>query len=324
MARQASIRSRAFSFASATVSLFVVLAAVVGVWASTRPGEPKVVHIGSFSTAIDYAPYLIARNQGWLQKRLEKAGYKVDFTEFQTLPAINEALATGHADVVFEAEPPAIIARSNGIKVSIRGISCSLTQQLIVPENSSRRSIADLRGAKIAVLAGSSSNYGLVKDLQEVGISPQQVSIIDMTPPNAKAAFETGQIDAWAVWPPFVEQEIISKKGRILRGGDAKIDSIFVERDGFVASNRDAAAIISSVISSTKMWIVAHQPEAERIVATQLKLPLSVVALAWPKHNFSATLSDALVADIQDKADFLADRHMIRNSVNVGRDLVVR
>ena len=46
-----------------------------------------------------------------------------------------------------------------------------------------------------------------LKLLKEQGIGESDVEIVDMTPLDAKIAFETGKVDAWAVWPPFVEQQ---------------------------------------------------------------------------------------------------------------------
>ena len=59
--------------------------------------------------------------------------------------------------------------------------------------------MTDLKGARIAVLAGTSSHYGVLKNLQGAGLSRNDLSIVDMIPPNAKAAFAAGQVDAWAV-----------------------------------------------------------------------------------------------------------------------------
>ena len=94
------------------------------------------VHIGRFFTAVDYAPYLIARFRHSFEDSLTPKGVTVEYTEFQTLPAINEALATAKADVVFEAEPPAIIGKAAGIDVQIRDISCSLVQEILVHPDS--------------------------------------------------------------------------------------------------------------------------------------------------------------------------------------------
>jgi ABC-type nitrate/sulfonate/bicarbonate transport system substrate-binding protein len=84
----------------------------------------ELLKVGSFFIAIDYAPYLIAKSKGMFENIGGNSA--VQYTTFQSLPPVNEALATQQVDAVFEAEPPALIGRAAGIDVKIVGISCSL------------------------------------------------------------------------------------------------------------------------------------------------------------------------------------------------------
>jgi sulfonate transport system substrate-binding protein len=265
----------------------------------------KVVHIGSFSEAIDYAPYVIARDKKWFEEALNPKGFDVKYVTFQSLPTINESFATNRVDVVFEAEPPAIIGRSVGIDIRVVGISCSLKQEILVPLNSPVKSIRDLAGRKVAVLAGTSSHYGLLKILRDAGVLERSIKVIDMRPPDAKSAFETGQIDAWAVWPPFVEQELATNRGRVLEGSEAQIHSIMAIRGKFMDEHSDLTSAILSVLEQAKSWIKTNPEEAKSIIAKHLSLDPKVVSLAWPKHKWDAKFTDPVIIDIQAKADFL-------------------
>jgi sulfonate transport system substrate-binding protein len=276
--------------------------------------------IGSFFVAIDYAPFLIAKSKGMFEKI--GGGTTAKYTMFQSLPPINESLATNQIDAVFEAEPPALIGCAAGIDVKIVGISCSLVQEILVPVKSKAQSAADLKGSKIAVLAGTSSHYGVLKLLKEAGVTPNSVEIIDMAPPDAKSAFETGQVDAWAVWPPFVEQEELAGVGRVLPKGDALIHSILAVSGSFAAKNPTTVKALVSVLNETKAWMIKQPAEAQAIVAKELDIPLKVVERAWPRHDWSATLSDGVIADIQAKADFLFDGKYVNNKVNVAKQVV--
>ncbi len=298
----------------AAALLLVILAVFVLHQASETRG--RHVTVGSFSRAIDYSPFIIARKKGWLDEAAEKHGAKIDYVEFNSLPAINEALAAGKLDVVFEAEPPAIIGKSASINVRIVGISASLRQEIIARNETGAVRVGDLGGKKIAVLAGSSSHYGLLNSLEKAGISEKGVEIFDMAPPEARAAFETGRIDAWAVWPPWVEQQQVSGKGRVLDGSTASIQSIVAARGQFADENPELLKDLLEAVSRAKTWIGENEAAAQEIVAGELGLPLDVVRLSWPKHDFQAKLTPAGIADIQDKADFLFGRGIVKSRVN--------
>lgn len=177
----------------------------------------STVRIGTMGDAVDYAPYMVARSKGWFEERFRKYGVQhVEYTAFQALPALNESLGTRRIDIAFEAEPPAIIGKAGGADLRIVGISCSLNQDILIRSDSTISQISDLRGKKVTVPAGTSSHYNVLSILGAAGLSDADLELIDMSPPDARNAFETGQVDAWAIWPPWVEQQIVTGKGRVL------------------------------------------------------------------------------------------------------------
>ena len=303
---------------AATAAGSLIAASTLGIL-PVSAAEPAL-RLGSFSVAIDYAPYLISKSQGLFDAI--QSGAKPEYTTFQSLPPINEAFATDRMDVVFEAEPPALIGRAAGIDVKIVAISCSLVQEILVQKTSAAATAADLKGAKIAVLAGTSSHYGVIKILKDAGLKPTDVQIIDMIPPDAKSAFETGQVDAWAVWPPFIEQEELAGIGRVLPKGDALIHSIMAVRGDFATKHPDKVKAIVAVINKTKAWMIQRPAEARAIVAKELTIPVEVVERAWPRHDWAATLSEAVIADMQAKANFLYEMKYVSTRVDVAKQAV--
>jgi sulfonate transport system substrate-binding protein len=238
------------------------------------------------------------------------------------LPPVNEAFATAQIDAVFEAEPPALIGCAAGIDIKIVGISCSLVQDILVPKGSKAQTIADLKGSKIVVLAGTSSHYGVLKLLAAAGVAPDFVQIIDMAPPDAKSAFETGQVDAWAVWPPFVQQEEIAGMGRALPKGSAQVNSIMAVSGKLAKSSPETVKGLVMILNQTKASIIGHPEEAQAIVANELAIPIAVVQRAWPSHNWAATLDSNVIADIQAKADFLFERKYVGRRIDVAGQVV--
>lgn len=275
------------------------------------------VRIGTFSSAIDYAPFIVAREKGWIAAELQRVGSTSHFTQFETIAAINEALASNQLDVIFEAEPPVIVGRAAGIDLQIIGISCTLRQEIITRKNEGIDSVAELKGRSIAVLAGTSSHYGILNSLSEAKLASTDVRILDLTPPDAKAAFSKADVDAWAVWPPWVEQELLAGTAKIIPGSTTVIQSLMVARSEFATVNPDATAAISTAIRQAKQWMVANPKDAQALVATSLKIPEDVVALAWPKHDWTATLNSEVTSDIQAKANFLLKSGRIHKQVDV-------
>jgi sulfonate transport system substrate-binding protein len=304
----------------------VILVAAMATWKIFAPTQPtnRSVKIATFSTAIDYAPFFVARTNGYFDQELAKVGMVPSYTRFDALPPLNDALRLNQLDVVFEAEPPALIAESTGIDVTIADISATLTQRIIVRPASGIKTLANLKGHKIGVLTGTSSHYGLLRQLENVGLKADDVTIVNLAPPEGRAAFESGQIDAWAVWPPFPEHEQLSGKAVELTGSEAVIQSVVVIDGDFAKANPIAMAAVTAAVDRAKRFIVEHPLEAQQLVAKATAEPLDVVKAAWPKHNFGATLDSAVHADIDAKARFLYERHFLTRLVDPEKDLFIQ
>ena len=312
-------------FRSKKTAAIALLGALLGLGVSCRrPESFGPVRIGTMGDAVDYAPYMVARSKGWFEEDFRKNGATgAKYMTFQSLPTLNETLATNRLDLVFEAEVPAIIGKgAAGVDLRIIGISCSLTQDILVRANSPIKTVADLRGKKVTVPVGTSSHYNLLAILSTAGISDGDLQIIDMSPPDARNAFEIGQVDAWAIWPPWVEQQVVSGKGRILPGTNAHINSIMSVRGKYQGDHKQIVTAAFQVLERSKSFIRNHPDEARGIVADTLKLDRKIIDLAWPKHDWSAELNQNLTDDIQAKADFLYKRGLIRSSMNVSTELI--
>jgi sulfonate transport system substrate-binding protein len=273
------------------------------------------MRIGSFSRAIDYAPYHVAKSKGWFDALAKKHGTTVEYTEFQSLAPINEALATDRIDFVFEAESPVIIGRAAGIDIRIMGLGASLVQEVLVRKNSGIDKIEDLKGRKVAVLAGTSSHFGLLKIASQHDLKRNDFQIVDMAPADAKAAFELAHVDGWAVWPPWVEQEVVAERGLTLQGGNASIQSVVGVRGKFADANPAITNEVLAIVDRAKRWIVGNKGAAQEILADELDLSLEVVREAWPKHDFAAHIGLREIEDIQEKADFLFELRLVKRRV---------
>lgn len=312
-------------FLSSCVILCLVLSLTACKQKKETPKQinyPSSITLGSYFQAVDYAPFLIAKKKGWFDEALKDEGIKVNYETFEDLAVINDAFLKDKVDVIFEAEPPAIVSESAKVGIDIMDISCSLTQEILVGKETDIQTVKDLKGKKIAVLSGTSSHYGVLKLLKEQGINESDVEIIDMAPLDAKIAFETSKVDAWAVWPPFVEQQEISGKGRVLPKGDVFIHSIMAVDEDFMKNHPTIYAQIDKVFDTTKDWIVKNPEESITIVAEALNMDRAIVEKAWDKHNWSAKLNQVISDDIQNKADFLSNQKKIKAPLNVSDKLI--
>jgi sulfonate transport system substrate-binding protein len=112
-----------------------------------------------------------------------------------------------------------------------------------------------------------------------------------------------------------------ARSARVIEGSDASIHSIVAVRGGFAEEHPEILEEVLNAVRRAKVWLAQNPQQGQALVASQLNLDLPVVELAWPKHDWSSTLSEAVVADMQKKADFLYDLGKVRRRV-IAEDLV--
>lgn len=257
---------------------------------------------------------------------MEKAGIsaEVTYTDFGAFDEIQAGFSTGTLHAFFSAAAPAIKLRSDRQDIRIVEIGCSLQQEVLVRTEIGVSSVSQLRNKRIAVAEGTSSHYGLLKILSAAGIDQTEVTLMPGFPGDAQPLFESKSVDAWAVWPPFPEKQIIAGRGVALAGGDAKILSVMSLHRSVIDQNPLAAEALVSAVQRSKKWIAENPEEAQSISAQRLSLDLEVVQLAWPKHNWGATITDSVLRDMQDKSIFLTEQGVVVDNqvVDVEQDLV--
>jgi sulfonate transport system substrate-binding protein len=315
-----SKRPGLFSTGRLPLTGIVAAALILGASSAAFGTDAKIteVNIGSYSKAVDYAPYLVSKSKGWFDEAFGKQGIKVNYTEFQETPAITEAFGSDRADFVLLAEVPALVVKASKIDVRTTSISSVIGTTIVVPTDSPIKTIADLKGKKIAILVGTGEDYGLLKALANNGLSVNDVQLLNLGPADAKAAFEQGHVDAWAVWPPFPEQEEVNGKGRVLPGGESvKIYSIAIARGAVIDKHPELEKTFEAVLDRGRAWVAANQEEAEKTTAEQLGFSAEVIDRAWARNDFTAKLSADLQADFQAKADFLYDGGFVARRVDV-------
>src|ERR1700722_12010583 len=146
---------------------------------------------------------------------------KVNWSDFTSGPPMLEAMASGSVDVGGVGDAPPAFAASGGEAVEIVGARTTNGDQdaLVVPKGSPITSLSQLKGKKIAYGSGSSGNYNLLTVLNKASLTTKDVTLVNLQPAEALAAFTSGSVAAGAIWPPYVQQVVAQDGARIRAQG---------------------------------------------------------------------------------------------------------
>jgi sulfonate transport system substrate-binding protein len=147
---------------------------------------------------------VLARHNEVFEKRLKPLGVEsVKWVEFQFGPPLLEGLGLGAVDIGAVGDTPPIFAQAAGAKLVYAAATPNSQNAILVPKDSPIKTVADLKGKRVAFGKGSSSHAVTVRALAHEGLSPKDIQEVHLAPADATAAFTGGRVDAWTVWDPY-------------------------------------------------------------------------------------------------------------------------
>src|SRR5580700_10162289 len=269
-----------------------------------------------------YGTLVLLKARGSLEKRLAPLRVDVKWTEFPAGPQLLEGLNVGSIDFGTVGEAPPIFAQAAGADLVYVGNepAASAAEAILVPKNSPIKSVAELKGKKVALNKGSNVHFLLVKLLEKAGVKYSDIDPIFLPPADARAAFERGSVDAWAIWEPFLAAAQKQTGARILADGNGVVSNhqFFLASRSYASKRADVVAIVLQELAIVDQWAKTNQKEAAIALEPQMGLDQATLELALSRNGFGVTpVSDAVLAEQQIIADTFFDLKLIPKHINV-------
>lgn len=281
--------------------------------------NPAALRIGFQKSASLLA---LQKTQGTLEKRLAPLGVAVRWVEFPAGPQLLEGLNVGSIDVGFVGEAPPIFAQAAGAQFVYIGHDPAAPQAeaIVVPKDSPVRSVADLKGRKVALNKGSNVHYLLVKALEKHGLRYSDIQPVFLPPADARAAFERGAVDAWAIWDPFLAAVEKGSGARIVVDGRGLVNNYayYLAERGYAEKHPQVIQALFDDTLAQSQWLKGNVKQAAAIIAPQQGLPTDVVELSLTRYQFGVRpLTQAVAAEQQKIADVFVALQLIPKPIRI-------
>ena len=315
-----NFRRRFLKIASTTMALWGLgaVAAQSPSAKSDRDKAPDQLRIGYQKSAVNL---VILKQQGTLEKRFPNT--KITWAEFPAGPQLLEALSVGSLEFGLTGDSPPVFAQAAGkdlLYVAAEPPKPN-SSAILVLQDSSVRSLADLRGRRIALQKGSSAQYLLVRAVEKAGLQWSDIQPIYLAPADARAAFERKSVDAWAIWDPFYAAVELAIRPRVLTTGRdlSSNNSFYLASRPFVTQHEAALLVLLQELTRADSIAQNNRSEAIRLVSNFSGLDAGVVSLFIQRRPASPVgpLSAATISDQQRVADAFFKLGLIPRAVRV-------
>jgi sulfonate transport system substrate-binding protein len=269
-----------------------------------------------------YGTLVLLKARGSLEKRLAPLHDEVKWTEFPAGPQLLEGLNVGAIDFGTVGEAPPIFAQAAGADLIYVGNepAASAAEAILVPKDSPIKTVAELKGKKVALNKGSNVHFLLVKLLEQAGVNYNDIDTIFLTPADARAAFERGSVDAWAIWEPFLAAAQRQTGARILADGNGVVSNhqFFLASRPYASKRADVVVIVLEEVAVVDQWAKTNLKEAAAALQPQIGLDQATLELALSRGGYGVTtVNDAVLAEQQRIADAFYDLKLIPKHINV-------
>lgn len=269
-----------------------------------------------------YGTLSIVRAQGNLEKRLAESGVTVQWLEFPAGPPLLEALNAGSIDFGHTGETPPIFAQAAGAPLVYVGSEppAPKAEAILVSQDSPIKSVADLKGRRIVFAKGSNVHYLVVQALASVGLKLSDVQATYLLPADARAAFQSGNADAWGIWDPFLAVAQKDLDARILTDGEGLVANreFYLAAQNFANQRSDQLQLILDEIQQVDKWAASRPNEVAQLLSPLIGIDVQTLETVARRRPYGLQPITAEVVTYQQSiADTFYGQKLIPKQISV-------
>ena len=303
------------------VLLLTLLAMPLPSQAAINPKEFRIGYQKAANTLV------LLKAHGTLEQRLRTLGVQVKWLEFTAGPQLLEGLNVGSIDFGYVGEVPPIfaLAACANLVYTAYELPTPEAEGILVSKESPMAKIEDLKGKKVAFNKGSDVHWLVVSALQKAGLKYTDIQPVYLTPADARAAFQRGAVDAWAIWDPFFVAAQKQIDARVLTDAQGITNryQYFLSAREYAEKKPEILAIAMEELGTVGQWVRQNYKEAAAELAPIQGLEPDVVeaALRHYQHIYRP-IDDTVLTDQQKIADAFFELRLIPKKISV-RDAVL-
>ncbi len=198
--------------------------------------------------------------------------FAYEYSKYSGWPEIKESLMAGRIQAAYMLAPLVMDLTDKGIPVKIVSLGHRSGAVIMVRTDSPYRSFRALAGKRIAIPSRFAVDFlFLRKMLAQENMTPDEIQVVEMAPPDMPAALYADAVDAYCTGEPFgaaAQQAGYARPLRMTRDEWPKyICCVLTVREELIQANREMVQDLVNQILGAGVWLDARQENRDKAVA---------------------------------------------------------
>jgi len=289
------------------------------------PGNARPLRIGFQEFGILW----LLRASGDLERSFARQGEEVVWIGFASGAELVAALRAGNLDLGIVGETPPVFAQADATPLVYLAAEppAPEAEAIVVSSASPARSVADLRGRRLAITRGTNAHFLAIRALEEAGVPSTAVDIVFVTPGEARRRFEAGTVDAWALWDPLLASVEHELGARVLRDARGLADnrSFYVASREFIERSPALADQFLEAVAKTGRTVNDNAQTVVDLLGGSLGIERPALLCALRRNRYGLQLFDAeLTRSQQTVADLFVRANLLSHPISVAEARWIR
>ncbi|NTW69993.1 MAG: aliphatic sulfonate ABC transporter substrate-binding protein [Chlorobiaceae bacterium] len=274
---------------------------------------------------IDYADFnaisLVLKKFGWLEKEFQSDNLPVRWVFSEGSNQGLDNLASGGVDMASTSAVASVLGKAKGRPIkAVYIFSHPEWAAFLVTQDSSVKTLLDLKGKKIAVTPGTDSYLFFLRALHEAGIRQRDVVMVSKPPQEGLEALQKREVTAWVGSDYHCSKSQLESGSREIYTKSELLGSGYLTvTEAFAAKYPDVVARVIKVYESARKWSIRHPDDLATIYADAAKVSLPVAKLVVSRIDFSRAIPDTQdIRNLKQTVPVLIAENLLKKSTKLG------
>jgi NitT/TauT family transport system substrate-binding protein len=275
------------------MSIRCLLVVAVLLWSAPAWAQTKM----TIATGVDpvFSAYYVAQEEGLFKKH----GLDVRINTGPSGSAMVAFLVNGQIESAFGSEIAGVSNHNLDPNVVVVAQATRLVRWLAVVGRNID-TLDGLKGKKVGIARGSGGEVFWLAMIDKLRLNPADYTVVNVEAPEMVAALERGNIDAYAVWEPWVTRGLAAVKNtKVLKDQEGILEQgvyIYMNRGWIQKNPAQAQGFMRALVEATDIINTDRKRAAKDVSAFLKSLDPPMVEQLMTKLTFNMELVDSTIA----------------------------